>query len=39
MGLFDLFGKDPKTKTERTAHFGFDDNLENICLIYNVDHG
>lgn len=29
MGLFDLFGKDPKTKTERTAHFGFDDNLEN----------
>lgn len=29
MGLFDLFGKEPKTKTERNARIGFDDKLEN----------
>lgn len=29
MGLFDLFGKEPKTKTERNSRIGFDDKLEN----------
>ncbi len=28
MGLFDLFGKEPKTKTERTSRLGFSDSLE-----------
>ena len=29
MGIFDLFGKDPKTKNQRTSRFDFNTNLSN----------